>query len=332
LTWTVTDGKGRPESAVQPQFGSSNRSVATVTAAGLVTGVAPGSTIISASVGSARDQVTITVTGGGIATPAGGTIALADGAVELVVPSGAVPSPTAIQIATTPSPFLDPTGVGGSTYSIGPAGLTLALPATIRVRFNPGGGPIGLPAADLRLRGLAGDAWTVMTNGTIDPATSTASAQLSRDAVVSVGWVVPVAPCISDETHQFDFWLGAWSVRGTGGQAFAQSDITAPPGGCAIFEHYRDNGGTVGRSISFYQADTGRWYQTYVDSNGFRLLLAGTFRNGAMELLNPPGGGPVHQRWRWTVEGSEVRQVAAETSNGGVSYGAPSFTGIYSRR
>jgi hypothetical protein len=116
------------------------------------------------------------------------------------------------------------------------------------------------------------------------------------------------------------------------GQTFAQSDITLVPGGCAVLEHYRPGGGPVGRSISFYQPATGMWYQTYLDSGGARVVIAGSFVGGAMELFNPPAKGTNHQRWRWTLEGATVRQVSAETANAGASYGAPSFNGLYTKR
>lgn len=311
-------------------FSSSNPSIATVTGAGLVTGVGPGAAVISGRSGPATGQLTIVVEEGGLVTPAGGTVTGFAGAIEIVVPAGAVSAGTAVRITTATNPLLDPTAVAGSIYSISPEATAFAAAATVRVRFNAAGRPVGLPIADLRLRRYDGVAWVPLPGGAADVAASQATASLMAGGLVSVGWVPPATACDAAEYRQFDFWLGAWSVS-TNGQTFAQSDISSAPGGCAIFEEYRATG-VLGRSISFYQPATAKWYQTWVDNGGNRLTIAGGLVNAAMEMINPPGGAVPQERWRWTIEGGNVRQQAAISNNGGASYGPPTFDGLYTPR
>ncbi|MBL8986939.1 MAG: Ig-like domain-containing protein [Gemmatimonadetes bacterium] len=331
LAWSVKGSDGSVGSSPSIAFTSSLPTVATVTAGGVVTAVAPGTVTITANVDGATGSIGLTVAEGGLVSAAGGTVTGFGGALELVVPAGAVSEATAIRIASATNPILDPTAVAGSVLAVGPEGLTLSAPATLRLTFDPARRPAGLPVADLRIRRFDGTAWQPLPGGFADANANRATASLTTLGTVSVGWVPPPAPCLAAEHRQFDFWIGAWTVS-AGGQQIALSDITEAPGGCAILEHYRDGGGTVGRSISYFQPGTAMWYQTYVDNAGNRLVIAGTFENGAMTLLNPPGGGTQHERWRWTVEGVRVRQQATFTANGGASYSAPSFDGLYARR
>jgi hypothetical protein len=121
-----------------------------------------------------------------------------------------------------------------------------------------------------------------------------------------------------------------WNVT-ENGQPSGISDITDEPGGCAIWERFQSAG--IGRSISFYEPGSGKWYQTYVDDAGFRLLLGGVFASGNMDLLTPPNGGQTHGRTRWSAEGNNARQqVAALSTNGGASYGPPQYNFLYVRR
>jgi hypothetical protein len=327
LSWEVKDGQGMTLPNEPVTFSSSNSTILTITNTGLITGVGPGTASVSAKAGSATGQLALVVAEGGVVTPAGGTITGFGGGVELTIPAGAVAAPTPIRLATAPNPLLDPTEVVGSVYSIGPSTVALSVPATLRVRFNPAGAPVGLPVADLRLRRYDGTSWIELPGGATDGASSRAEAALSAGGLVSVGWVVPAAPCTSAEHRQFDFWLGSWAVT-ENGQSAGLSDITLVPGGCAILEHFRSAG--VGRSISFYQPTTNKWYQTYVDDAGNRVLLGGRFQNGGMDLLTPVTGGTTHGRTRWTAEGPNVRQqVAALSTNGGASYGQPQYNFLY---
>lgn len=73
--------------------------------------------------------------------PAGGTLTMADGS-SLVVPPGALPSPTTITMSavTLPSAIVDSTTgpqVIGQAYQLSPEGLVFAMPATLTIALTP---------------------------------------------------------------------------------------------------------------------------------------------------------------------------------------------------
>lgn len=329
LAWTVRDAQGTPLPNATVTFTASPAAVVTVSAAGEVTGVTAGTATVTARAGNATGTLQLVVTEGGVVGAAGGTIAGFAGAIELIVPAGAVSTNTTIRLATATNPVLDPTAAAGSIYTVTVPGATFTTPATLRIRFNPSAGPFGLPPADFRIRSYNGTEWTGVPGGASDA--NVASAPVLSGGTFSVGWAAPALPCVAPESRQFDFWVGAWSVS-SNGQTIAQSDITLAPGGCAVFEHYRDNGGTVGRSLNFYEGGTAKWYQTYVDNANNRLLLSGSFAAGAMTLFTPAVGQQV-QQWVWTTEANgRVRQVGSASTNGGATYGAPFWNGLYTPR
>jgi len=331
LTWEVKDADGNLLSGETVTLSSSNASIATVTAQGVVTGVSAGTATITGEARSVTGQVSILVEAGGLVTAAGATLAGPGGGMTLIVPAGAVSAATTVRLQVATNPVLDPTAVAGSIYSISPSNLTFSVPATVRVGYDPARRPAGMLEDALRARAFVAGAWTELVGGSASPSTRTVEAPIDGGGTVSVGWVSPSTPCTLPEHRQFDFWLGSWDVATTGAP-FAVSDITATPEGCAILEHWQPNSAPVGRSISFYEPSTDMWYQTYVDADGQRLTIAGRFEGGVMTMINPPGGGTTHERWQWFVDGNGVRQTAAPTTNGGVSYQAFSWNARYTPR
>jgi len=331
LTWEVRDADGNLLPGETVTLSSGNSSVATVTPQGLVTGVGEGTATITGAVRSVTGQVSILVEAGGLVTAAGATLAGPGGAMSLIVPAGAVSAATAVRLQVATNPVLDPTAVTGTIYSIAPSNLAFAVPATVRIGYDPVRRPAGMLESALRVRAFVGGAWSELPGGSASPATRSAEAPIDGGGAVSVGWVSPSTPCTLPEHRQFDFWLGSWDV-GTTGPPFAVSDITATPEGCAILEHWQPSSAPEGRSISFYQPSTDMWYQTYVDSDGQRLTIAGRFEGGVMTMINPPGGGTTHERWQWFVDGNGVRQTAATTTNGGATYQAFSWNALYTPR
>ena len=82
-------------------------------------------------------------------------------------------------------------------------------------------------------------------------------------------------PCSAAEHRQFDFWLGHWDVFGPAGRKVGENLIQPILNGCALQEDWTSNGNISGRSLNLHDRATGRWHQTWVDSNGGRLELAG---------------------------------------------------------
>lgn len=119
--------------------------------------------------------------------PAGGTAILANGAIRISVPPGALYE----EIWFTVTPGLNvPESelyVDGSAWEIGPPGTAFALPATVTITYNPGSVPVGLGEAGLGVFKVNGGAWSLMANTTANPGSHTASGQISTLGRFGVG-------------------------------------------------------------------------------------------------------------------------------------------------
>jgi hypothetical protein len=59
--------------------------------------------------------------------------------------------------------------------------------------------------------------------------------------------------------------------------------------------------------------------------------MAGTIDAEGQMVLDSPGSTQF-ERWSWLKEGARVRQVARFTQDGGITFAAPHFDGLYTRR
>lgn len=104
-------------------------------------------------------------------------------------------------------------------------------------------------------------------------------------------------PCMSPETSQFDFWLGQWDLSwpaeqtgGTAGErASGSNTIDRLFGNCVVEENFAFGDDSFkGRSLSVFDQRTGRWRQTWVDSQGGYLVLNGEWDGETMQLRTDP--------------------------------------------
>jgi len=147
----------------------------------------------------------------------------------------------------------------------------------------------------------------------------------------------PAAPpppaCQSAEYRQFDFWLGEWEVFLPNGNKAGDSRIESIAAGCALLENWTGNRGFSGKSVNSYDRTDQRWHQSWVDSSGARLELAGAFADKRMVLSSPPSpaGGAV-QRIAWSLnDDGSVRQLWESSADGGKTW-TVQFDGKYVRR
>ena len=141
----------------------------------------------------------------------------------------------------------------------------------------------------------------------------------------------PPPACQSDEHRQFDFWLGEWEVFLPGGKKAGDSRIESIAAGCALLENWSGNGGFSGKSVNMYDRIDQRWHQSWVDSSGSRLDLAGVFAEKRMVLSSAAKAGPL-QRIAWSVnDDGSVRQLWEASSDEGKTW-AVQFDGKYVRR
>jgi hypothetical protein len=143
--------------------------------------------------------------------------------------------------------------------------------------------------------------------------------------------------CASTEYHQFDFWLGDWTVTAPNGKVVGTNTIDRPLGGCVLQEHWAGTGGTHGSSFNIYDASRKQWHQTWVDDQGALLLLDGAYTEGKM-ILSGPGvnqaGAAIINRITWEQKGSHpdrVRQLWETSADGGKTW-QTAFDGLYQRK
>lgn len=138
--------------------------------------------------------------------------------------------------------------------------------------------------------------------------------------------------CTAPEHHQFNFWVGEWTVTVADGRTAGENTITSILNGCALREEWVGARGYSGTSINFYDRAGGRWHQTWIGSDGLPLFLAGGLDNdGRMVLASEDRDGAM-ERITWTPnEDGTVRQHWERTADGGASWTAV-FDGIYARK
>ena len=91
--------------------------------------------------------------------------------------------------------------------------------------------------------------------------------------------------CDIEQRRQFDFWLGNWQSKAVDGKLQGRNEIRKILGGCAIQENWTSGGGKFrGTSYNFYDASSGKWHQTWVDTSGANLQLDGGLVNSSMVL------------------------------------------------
>ena len=156
--------------------------------------------------------------------------------------------------------------------------------------------------------------------------------------ILAQGTTTPPPPptCEAPEHHQFDFWIGEWTVRGRAGAVVGTNRVEPILSGCAIAEHWTSSGANRGTSLNFYDRAAGSWKQTWIDNAGQPLYLTGTFREGRMVLEGTTpgaaGAAPSRQRITWTpLEGGDVRQLWETSTDDGKTW-TVAFDGRYSRQ
>jgi hypothetical protein len=143
-------------------------------------------------------------------------------------------------------------------------------------------------------------------------------------------------PCQnSPEYKQFDFWVGEWNVQTQQGQPVGTNIIQRIEDGCILLENWTGLQGGTGRSINFFNAGTGKWRQTWVDSTGNVTEYQGQYKDGALRYEGegfPRGGQKVLSRLTFFNLGPDrVRQFAEQSTDGGKTWNV-SYDFVYLRK
>lgn len=168
---------------------------------------------------------------------------------------------------------------------------------------------------------MSGTTWADIRPSTVDVTASTVTAAISQTGTISVGRLVPTEPCIGADYRAFDFWVGSWNMTDRGQNA-GQNSITMEPGGCAIFENYvTQTPISPGRSISFFNADEGVWYQHYIDAGGNQVRLRSISHSGNQIVMVTPVVNNQMGRTTWSLNpNGTVRQFIEASGNSGQTW------------
>jgi hypothetical protein len=131
--------------------------------------------------------------------------------------------------------------------------------------------------------------------------------------------------CTEPSHREFDFWVGDWTVTDSAGATvYGTNRITNEESGCLIHEHWIGSKGGSGQSLNYFDLNTRKWVQVWVDSGAGTLRLEGNLENGKMVLLGVapgPNGTTVQHRAIWSKEpDGRVRQYWKSSSDGGKTW------------
>ena len=121
------------------------------------------------------------------------------------------------------------------------------------------------------------------------------------------------AACGEERNRQFDFWIGEWRAT-ENGVPVGTNRVSLRHDGCVIAEEWVGANGLTGSSLSVFDAPSGQWHQTWVDSNGTLLLLSGGMEGDSMILrghVHGHDGRPDtlhHVSWTALGDGSVQRR------------------------
>ena len=91
-------------------------------------------------------------------------------------------------------------------------------------------------------------------------------------------------------TRQLDFLLGTWTVSAERGPALGTASITGDLSGCLAEESYVTDKGYAAASWFYFDPRFGEFFRTYIDSEGERVELRGTFADGRLTLSGTEPG------------------------------------------
>ena len=113
--------------------------------------------------------------------------------------------------------------------------------------------------------------------------------------------------------RQFDFWIGNWRVENPDGTLAGHNKIEVVLDGCTLLENWTGNGSSRGKSFNYYNYQTKRWHQHWVDNFGQTLEFDGVIKDNAVyytgESKDREGKQVFHKLTISKVNDNEVRQL-----------------------
>lgn len=145
-------------------------------------------------------------------------------------------------------------------------------------------------------------------------------------ATAVFGQNTPPTRCAANPNCRvFDFWIGAWEVKTTDGKIAGQSIIELSLDSCLIIENWLGASGYSGKSFNFFNSNSGKWNQTWVDNAGGNIeFVDGDFSDGAMRFRSsrPLQDGRVRRLTFFAKGRDEVRQLGEWSADQGKTWQA----------
>jgi hypothetical protein len=117
----------------------------------------------------------------------GGVVELADGAVRLEIPEGALPGDVFLTaVPATDLPAGGPPVVPGTAWDFGPDGIVFTRPVVMTIAFDPAALPPGVDPAELRIHKLVDGGYIQQDAGRVDLVAGTVSAEVEGFSVFVV--------------------------------------------------------------------------------------------------------------------------------------------------
>jgi len=144
------------------------------------------------------------------------------------------------------------------------------------------------------------------------------------------------SPCSSPKVHEFDFWIGGWTVyKFKTDTIVGYSEVTPVSGGCGIQENWRSTrDGSIGTSLNKFDFSKNKWHQMWIDNSGSTLHLEGEFSGNKMVLTNVQqtrDGKSIYHRITWFNNANgTVRQLWEQSRDEGNTWVAV-FHGLYKK-
>ena len=134
-------------------------------------------------------------------------------------------------------------------------------------------------------------------------------------------------PCEDAQAHpefrQLDFWVGTWDVY-AGKTKVGESHVDQILSDCVVFENWRANGGTEGKSFNKYNVALHKWEQFWVADNGTTTRYVGELQDGEMRYMADknamPTGAPLIRLTFVPLPGGRVRQHSETSNDGGKTW------------
>ena len=144
--------------------------------------------------------------------------------------------------------------------------------------------------------------------------------------------VIAQSPCSNPKAHEFDFWIGTWTVYKNGtDKIVGYNTINSVAGDCGLQENWKSvDGSNIGTSLNKFAFRKGKWQQFWIDNSGITLQLEGNYSDNKMIMTGESPTALDRITWFNNADGT-VRQLWEQSKDKGTTW-AIAFDGLYKKQ